>query len=128
MFKRSLISAALLSPLNSFSVQRASNTGQQIPQPPVLERPSSDLSSARHAPVPSAGPAGTAFRIDALEVTGETLFSNEELIAATDFWPGSELNLAELRSIAAQMARYYRNRGYSSRRSICRPKIYSPEW
>lgn len=115
MLKRSLIAATLLVPLHSVAAQQAPDAGQQIqqiPQPPVLERPAPDLPSAQDAPIPDSGPVGPAVRVDALQVTGETLFSDEVLIAATGFRPGSELNLAELRSIAAQIARYYHSRGY----------------
>src|SRR5690606_14977856 len=45
-------------------------------------------------------------------VTGETLFTDEELIAATGFQPGSQLNLAELRNMAANIARFYHSRGF----------------
>ena len=51
-------------------------------------------------------------RVNAIEVTGATLFSAKELISATGFTPGSELNLSDLRNIASRVARYYNDRGY----------------
>lgn len=110
-----LIPSALLAPLNSAGAQQPPDAGQQIqeiPRPPVQARPDPGLPIVPVAPPAYAGPEGPAVRVDALQVTGETLFSDEELIAATDFRPGSELNLAELRTIAAQIAQYYHSRGY----------------
>jgi hemolysin activation/secretion protein len=59
-----------------------------------------------------ARPAGTKITVKSLRVTGQTAFSETELIAASGFTPGSELTLPELRGIAARISRYYNDRGY----------------
>ena len=46
-------------------------------------------------------------QVNALHVTGETLFSEEELIAASGFTPGSRLSLADLRALAAHISAFY---------------------
>ncbi len=115
MLKSSLVAAFLLAPLHAAAAQQTPDAGQQIqqiPQPPVLERPAPDLPIAQSAPLPDADPDGPAVRVDSLQVTGETVFSDEQLIAATDFRSGSQLNLADLRTIAAQIARFYHSHGY----------------
>lgn len=110
-----LIAAGFVAPLHSAAAQQRPDAGQQIqqiPEPPVLTPPPPDLPLARGAPSPDTGPAGPTVRVNALQVTGETLFSDEELIAATGFRPGGDLDLTQLRTMAAQIARYYHDRGY----------------
>lgn len=115
MFKRSLIAAAVLLPVHSVGAQQVPDAGQQIqqiPRPPILEQPDPGILITRDAPAPDAGPIGPTIKVNSLQVAGETLFSDEELIAATDFRPGSALNLSELRGIAAQISRFYNSRGF----------------
>ena len=45
-------------------------------------------------------------------MTGATLFTEAELVAAAGFSPGRELTLPELRNAAAQITRFYNERGY----------------
>jgi hemolysin activation/secretion protein len=51
-------------------------------------------------------------RVDSVRVTGNSLFSEAELIAAANVRPGSELSLSELRGAAARIAAFYNVRGY----------------
>ncbi len=86
---------------------------QQIPPEPVLQKKA--VPQLRIEPVDT--PAGTAadtvrILVNSLNVTGQTLYSEAELIAITGFKPGSELSLSELRAMAARIANYYRNNGY----------------
>lgn len=114
MIRRTLIAAALLVPVHGVAGQQPPDAGQQIqqiPLPPVLERPAPDLPITQSAPLGDAGPAGPTVRVDRLDVTGETLFTDAELIAVTGFQPGSQLNLADLRNTAANIARFYHSRG-----------------
>ncbi len=53
-----------------------------------------------------------AIRVNALRVTGATLFSEAELVAATGFMPGADLTLPELRNAAAAITQFYNSRGY----------------
>jgi hemolysin activation/secretion protein len=115
MLKPSLIAVALLVPVHAVAAQQVPDAGQQIqqiPQAPIVERPAPEIRIDREAPAVDSAPIGPRVRVNSLQVTGETLFSDEELIAATDFRPGSELTLGDLRNIAAQISRYYNSRGY----------------
>lgn len=115
MIKRSLIAAALLAPISSVVAQQTPDAGrqiQQIPQPPIVERPAPEVRIQRQAASPEATVGGPTVRVDTLQVTGQTLFSDEQLIASTDFRPGSSLSLADLNNIAAQITRHYNSRGY----------------
>ncbi len=115
MLKSSLIAIVILAGAESASAQQVPDAGQQIqqiPQPPMVEKPAPDMLIDRPVVPVEAHIAGPRVRVNSLQVTGETLFSDEQLIAATDFKPGSELNLSDLRNIAARIARYYNDRGY----------------
>lgn len=115
MLRSSMIAVAILAGADGAYAQQIPDAGQQlqqIPQPPIVERPAPDMLIDRPAPTVDATVAGPKVRINALQVTGETLFSDEQLIAATGFVPGSDLNLSDLRNIASRIARYYNDRGY----------------
>ncbi len=56
--------------------------------------------------------AGQRIVVNALHVTGQTRFSEAELIAAADFKPGSELDLAGLRALASKITEFYNRNGY----------------
>jgi hemolysin activation/secretion protein len=59
---------------------------------------------------PEAG--GARIRVNALRVTGATLFSEAELVSAATVTPGSELTLSDLRKAAARVSAHYNSRGY----------------
>jgi len=115
MLKSSLIAIVILAGAESASAQQVPDAGQQIqqiPQPPMVEKPAPDMLIDRPVMPVETDIAGPKVRVNSLQVTGETLFSDEQLIAATDFIPGSQLSLSDLRNIAARIARYYNDRGY----------------
>jgi hemolysin activation/secretion protein len=86
---------------------------QQVPPAPALERPSPELPiPQQETPPPRPEAAGPKFPVKALRVTGQTRFSEAELLAATNFQPGSELGLADLRALAAKITDFYNQRGY----------------
>ncbi|MDI1327748.1 MAG: ShlB/FhaC/HecB family hemolysin secretion/activation protein [Brevundimonas sp.] len=90
----------------------ASGQLQQIPPAAVPRRAAPDIRIERPEPSADAVAEGARIRADALRVTGATLFSEAELVAATGFTPGRELTLPELRNAAAQITRFYNSRGY----------------
>ncbi|MDO8944918.1 MAG: POTRA domain-containing protein [Desulfobacterales bacterium] len=85
---------------------------QQIPPATLPQRPAPDIRIERPDPVVDAVAEGARIRVDALRLTGATLFTEAELVAATDFTPGRDLTLPELRNTAAQITRFYNDRGY----------------
>jgi hemolysin activation/secretion protein len=85
---------------------------QQIPPAPTLRNPAPVLPAPREQPRLDSQPAGAKIQVKVLRVTGQTVYSEGELVAATGFKPGSELTLPELRAMAALISSYYNARGY----------------
>ncbi|WP_404712190.1 ShlB/FhaC/HecB family hemolysin secretion/activation protein [Sphingomonas sp. MMS24-J13] len=114
MPKLSNIAAALLVVSQGAMAQQPPTAGQQIqqiPPAPVPDRAAPDIRIERGA-APLAGvAAGAKARIATLHVTGQTLFSEATLIAASGFAPG-DLDLAGMRQLAARIAAFYNIRGY----------------
>jgi hemolysin activation/secretion protein len=115
MLKTSLLSVALLAMSQTALAQQATGAGgqiQQIPPAPVRQKSIPDIRiERRHAPA-NPGPVGPKVLVRSLHVTGETLFPEAELIAATGFRPGSQLDLHDLRGMAAEISDFYNRRGY----------------
>ncbi len=85
---------------------------QQIPPVPVLTKPTPDIVISRPEPMAEAIAAGPKIAVKSLRVTGQTSFSEADLVAATGFMPNSQLNLVDLRGLAAKITGYYNKRGY----------------
>jgi hemolysin activation/secretion protein len=116
MFKSTVATAALLAVSQGAVAQQpplgAGGQLQQIPRSPVAEKTAPNL--VVETPVAPALPAdeGPAILVNSLHVTGQTLFSETELIAATGFSPGATLSLADLRNAAAKISAYFHAKGY----------------
>jgi hemolysin activation/secretion protein len=85
---------------------------QQIPPTPVPEPAIPDIRIDRGATGREAGPAGPKLLVQSLHVTGETLFPESALIAVSGFTPNSELDLHDLRVMAAKISDFYSRHGY----------------
>lgn len=85
---------------------------QQIPQAPTTQRSIPDFPARREEIPVNPEPAGPRFLVTSLHVTGQTRFSEAELLAVTGFQPGTELDLGALRSLAAAITRFYNQNGY----------------
>lgn len=115
MLKRYLLSAALLAFAQGAYAQPAPVGGSQIQQiPPVPEPPRSipELRIERGDEPASAAEAGIPIVVSSLRLSGVTQFTEAELIAATGFEPGAELDLNGLRTLAARISDYYSRHGY----------------
>ncbi|MDB5472018.1 MAG: Polypeptide-transport-associated domain protein ShlB-type [Caulobacter sp.] len=115
MLRPSLIAAVVLASGQAALAQSPPAVGgqlQQIPPPVVQQKPAPGIDFDRAKPAPDAAPSGPQVRVDSLRVSGATLFTEAELVAATGFVPGAELTLPELRNLAAAVARFYNSRGY----------------
>lgn len=115
MFKLSTLGLALLATSQlAYAQQQVPSAGtqlQQIPLPPPAQQTDLALEIER-PPVPVDTSPGTAIPVTALRLTGQTVFSNGTLTAATSFVPGNAVTLAQLREYAAEIAAYYHSRGY----------------
>jgi len=85
---------------------------QQIPPSPLLQKSIPEIRVEKKGAPESPLPAGVKVLVRSLHVTGESKFSEAELIAAAGFQPGSEMDFAALRLMAARIADYYNARGY----------------
>lgn len=114
MLRSGLIVAALLASSQTAHAQQPPSAGQlqQIPPAVVPPTPAPGIRIERPEPSIDAAAEGARIRVDALRVTGATLFTEAELVAATGFTPGSDLTLPELRNAAARITRFYNRRGY----------------
>ncbi len=110
-----LFTIALLAGGQSAMAQQPIGAGgqlQQIPPAPEMQKSIPELRVERHGPSPDSGPAGAKIRVASLHVTGQTRFSEAQLIALTGFRPGSEWDLRGLRGLAAKITDFYNRRGY----------------
>ena len=115
MLKVGLLTVVLLAVSQNALAQVPIGAGgqiQQIPQAPALQKTNPDLPIRRDETVTPTEAAGPKFLVTSLHVTGQTRFSETELIAATGFKPGSELNLADLRVLASKITDLYNRNGY----------------
>ena len=119
MLKLSLWATALAAVGNLVATQSAAGAPpsagaeiQQIPPTPAPERAIPDIRFERGAGDHAIGPAGPKIVVRSLHVTGETRFSEAELIAATGFRPGRALDLRDLRLMAGRISDFYNRRGY----------------
>jgi hemolysin activation/secretion protein len=114
MFRSVLLAVFLLAiSQNAFAQQLPGAGGQfqQIPPPPARERSIPELRIERPDAPQSPESGGDTIPVNALRITGETVFSEAELVAAADFRPGN-LGLGDLRGMAARIANFYNRRGY----------------
>jgi hemolysin activation/secretion protein len=85
---------------------------QQIPPAPAQPKSIPDIRIERGSPPKRSPPVGPKILVQTLHVTGQTRFTEAELIAAANFRPGTELDLAGLRAMAARISDFYNRRGY----------------
>lgn len=114
MLRSSLVMAALLATGQNAYAQQPPVGGQlqQIPPVAVPRARGPDIRIERAEPSMDAVAEGARIRVDALRIAGATLFTEAELVGATEFTPGRDLTLPELRNAAAQITRFYNDRGY----------------
>lgn len=118
MLKLNLFYAASLAALVASqyaSAQQIPSAGgqiQQIPPTPSLQKSIPEIRVEKRGTPPVPEPIGAKITVKSLHVTGETQFSEAELIAAAGFVPGSEMDLAGLRLMASKISDYYNARGY----------------
>src|SRR5688572_19934256 len=86
---------------------------QQIPPAPVPEKKAIPDIRIEQGTTPAApGSDQVKILVRSLRVTGQTLYSEAELVAIAEFSPGSELTLSDLRGMASKIADHYRRNGY----------------
>jgi hemolysin activation/secretion protein len=114
MLKRTVLTVALLAAAQGAMAQPVGAGGQirQIPPAPTQPKIIPDVHVERGAPPAVLPAAGPRIVVRSLHVTGQTRFTEAELIAAAGFQAGAELDLAGLRAMAARITDFYGRHGY----------------
>ena len=116
MQKIKLFTVALLALSQSAFAQLPPSAGgqmQQIPPPPPQQRiPPAVQFDKGSAPAVRAAGGDVKIIVDKLKVTGQTVYSEAELLAVTGFKAGSESSLTELGAMALKIADFYHKNGY----------------
>src|ERR1700693_310101 len=85
---------------------------QTIPPAPTPQRAIPEIRIEQGDAPALSGADSLRFPVRSLRVTGQTLYSEAELIAVTGFIAGGDLSLADLRAIASKIANHYHRNGY----------------
>lgn len=85
---------------------------QQIPPPPTLEQAEPEI-QVEQTQTPAVAPADSAtIQVNSLHLTGQSLYTEAELLSVTGFTAGQELSLGELQQMATRIAAFYHEKGY----------------
>ena len=116
MIKFCVLTAAFLAASPAAFAQPATvNPGgqlQQIPAAPTQPKSIPDMRIERGQAPADLGPPGARFLVRTLHVTGQTRFTEGQLVAAAQFRLGAEVDLRELRAMAARITDFYGSHGY----------------
>lgn len=98
--------------LHGADLPNAGGQLQQIPPSPTVERtaPEIDVQPSR---IPEVGDGGTAkVEVNSLRLSGQSLYSENDLLALTGFRPGAQLSLGELQAMALRITEFYHRNDY----------------
>jgi hemolysin activation/secretion protein len=96
----------------SQQVPSAGSQLQQIPSPPNAQKLEPNIQIKPDGPPAVTESDRAKFNFRILKVTGCQVYSEADLLKLTGFTSGSELTLADLRGMAANIADYYHRNGY----------------
>lgn len=110
-----LLPLMLLAISHGALAQQLPGAGSQLrqlptPPPPQQAQPQIRIEDSA-APALAASDAPTVL-VNQLQVTGASAYPAAELVAITQFTPGSQLTLAQLQAMAARITQHYRSNGY----------------
>lgn len=86
---------------------------------PAEEVPVIEIEEKKEAEITAAGPS---FRIAQIRISGNTLFSGEELEKIVASYEGRESSFREIRELATKISYFYRAEGYSTSRAYIPPQ------
>jgi hemolysin activation/secretion protein len=84
----------------------------QLPPAPAPQKIIPNIRIQRRGATRENGPVGPSVLVNALHITGQTRFSESQLIVVTGYTQGQSLNLSDLRRMAVLITDYYNARGY----------------
>ena len=85
---------------------------QEIPPASAPQQAIPELRVQKGVEAADAGPAGEKILVRSLHVSGATLYPEAELIAVAGFSPGRQMDLRDLRLMAAKITGFYNRHGY----------------
>jgi len=108
-----LVLSAVAGAASAQQLPSAGGQLRQLPPPPPLSRPAIPDTRIERPPALVVDPAiGPSFTVNALRVTGTTVFPESRLLAVTGFQPGATLGLGDLRALAGKISDFYAANGY----------------
>jgi hemolysin activation/secretion protein len=112
--KNSLTIAILALSQGVFAVEPPSAGSQihQIPPAPIPQKEVPKLEFRQTGAPNVQGADNVKVVVKKLKITGAEVYSEHDLLAVTEFKPGSELNLSDLRGMASKIADYYHQNGF----------------
>jgi hemolysin activation/secretion protein len=113
---------ALTSPAFAQAVPNAGQVLREIGQAPVKphDERTLDLEPSTAAPQTNAGTATAV--VDAVSISGNTLFKSNVLQAELGDFKGRPLTLADMRALCEKIAAYYRRHGYPFTKVVLPPQ------
>ncbi len=103
---------ALSQSLLAMELPSAGSQLQEIPPAPIPQNAEPKINLVPSATPPTPESDQDTIQVQSLHLTGMHVYSEADLLNLTGFKANSELSLAELRSMAASIADYYRKNGY----------------
>ena len=97
------------------TVDRFPNSTQEPPRPLPEEKQILDIQTPSKPQLPTE--EGQTVLIDRINVTGSTVFSDEEFQAVVEPYEGQELSIIEIRAVTDAITQLYLNQGYISSRA-----------
>jgi len=102
---------SLAGPIDTTIQPDAGRTSQELKAPPALPKPSIELNIDSPA-IPEAVEGGAKAEINAVKITGNTVYDEATLLNVIGDVTGKSYDLAGLKTIANTITEYYRQNGY----------------
>lgn len=85
---------------------------QQIPPSPSLQKAEPEIRVEQNQVPVTPAVDSAKIQVNSLHLTGQSLYSETELLGLTGFTAGEELSLGQLQQMAARIAAFYHENGY----------------
>lgn len=85
---------------------------QQIPPSPSLQKVEPEIRVEKTQVPATPADESAKIQVNSLHLTGQSLYSESELLSLTGFTAGEELSLGQLQQMAARIAAFYHQNGY----------------
>jgi hemolysin activation/secretion protein len=121
---RSFVTLTLAGFAQAALAQTAPDAGRTLQQePPVLQVPKASPGVIVETPRPAVtAPGGAQVVLESVSFTGNTVFSEAQLLAVLGDIKGKPIDFAGMRELAARIADHYRSSGYPFARAVLPPQ------